>query len=603
MNLKSLLASLLLTTLLIIQTLAQTPATAPPEKLTEEEQKAQAELESKGLTLLEETLSGAQLLKLPENRAYILAAGADLLWKHDEKRARVFYQEALSNLGAAMQSMDKDDAMTGSSFFTFTNQRQQIITKIARRDPQFALDLLQSTRQAFTDNMPSFARWMDQELMLEQSIATEVAAKDPKRALQIAQESLAKGISYQTLNLLQKLQQKDSDAATSFAGDIIKKLSSTDFIKNHEAPYVAQGLLRMLIQPERKASGGKKDQTISKTKPLSVDDQAIRDLIDIVLNAAMNSSPERPQILMLQSLLPELEKRVPERIVQLRRKMAETNEKMDSRLKPMYQYQELMREGKPEALIEAAAKAPPDMRKNLYGMAVSHLMRDGELEAARKIVVDNFTGDDREQWLASIDQQLIARALKEEKLDEAKKLLDRITPKEARLGQLAQMATSLFKKGDRKMALALMDETQELVNRPPENQQDIKAMLQVARAYALIEPTRAFRILEPVIEQANALLAAAALLEKFGADRGFFKDGEFKMQTSWDYSYSFSTQYQKEMAALARADFARTRALADRFLRDEARLMARITLAQVILTDPQETKDQNEGAVGTGTGE
>ena len=91
--------------------------------------------------------------------------------------------------------------------------------------------------------------------MLEQSIAAEVAAKDPKRALQMAQESLAKGVSYQTLNLLKKLQQKDSEGAATFTGDIIKKLGSTDFAKNHEAAYVAQGLLRMLIQPERPGSG------------------------------------------------------------------------------------------------------------------------------------------------------------------------------------------------------------------------------------------------------------------------------------------------------------------------------------------------------------
>ncbi len=592
MKLKSLLSSLLLTILLVTQTLAQTPPAAPLEKSKEEEEKAQKELERKGLTLLEETLNSAQQLKLPENRAYIFAAAADLLWKHDEKRARVFFQEALTNLSEAMKSTGVGNDF-GASLWTFINQRQQIITKIARRDPQLALDLLQSTRQAFTDNLPSYARMMDQELMLEQSIAAEVAAKDPKRALQMAQESLAKGVSYQTLNLLRKLQQKDSDSAATFTGDIIKKLGSTDFAKEHEASYVAQGLLRMLIQPERpRAAAGTTDKTKSIT-PLSVDDQTLRDLIDIVTTAAMNSSPDRPNVMMIQSLLPEIEKRAPESAAQIRRKLAETNEKMDPRFKQMYQYSELMREGKPEAMIEAAAKAPPDVRTNLYRMAVTNMVKDGDLEGARKVVVDNLTGDDRDRWLANIDQQLIQRALKADKVEEARKMLERINPKEVRLGQIANLATSLFKKGDRKSALLLLDETQELVNRPPENQQEIKAMIQVARAFALIEPARVFRILEPVVDQANALLAAAALLEKFGADRGIFKDGEFKMQTTWSYSYAFSVQYQKEMAALARADFARTRALADRFQRDEARLLARITLAQAVLADPSETKNEN----------
>jgi len=588
--------SLLITLLLLANAAAQTDST-PAEKSKEEEQKAQQELERKALVLLNETLDGAQLLKLGENRFYIFAAAADMLWKHDEKRSRIFFAEALNELAATIKSSGPEDFRDGTMLFTFIGQRRQILTSIARRDPQFALDLLQSTRQAFSENLPSYLRMMDQELMLEQSIATEVAANDPKKALQMAQESLEKGVSYQTMNLLRKLQAKDSEAASSFVSDLIKKLGSTDFSKEREAAYVAQELLRMLIKPERNtgAATGPGNQSATRIRPLKVDEQATRDLTNIVMTAAINASSERSDFLMLQSLLPDLEKRAPERVAQLRRKLTEQNEKLDPFMKLMMQYQMLMEEGKPEALIEAALKAPPDMRNHLYNAAVSKLIQNGDLEQARRIAADNMSGDEKDRWLAQIDQQLIAKALKDGKIEEARKLIERITPKEARLARLAQMASSMFAKGDRKTALVLLDETQSLVNRPPESQQEINAMLQVARAYALIEPARAFSIIEPVLDQANSLIAAAALLEKFGADRGFFKNGEFRMQVNMSFTYSISAQYQKEIGMLARADFARTRALADRLQRDEARLMARLLIAQSVLVEKNET--ENAGGV------
>jgi hypothetical protein len=188
--------------------MAQT--TPPADTSTEEEKKAHKELENKALILLSEILDSAPLLKLPENRSYVFATGADLLWKHDEKRARLFFQSAMNDLALAIKNSGSSDYSRGDSSWFIASQRQLILTSIARHDPQFALDLLQSTRQAFADNQPLWARMMDQDLMLEQSIAAEVAANDPKRALKMAQESLAKGVSYQTLALLNKLQSKDS---------------------------------------------------------------------------------------------------------------------------------------------------------------------------------------------------------------------------------------------------------------------------------------------------------------------------------------------------------------------------------------------------------
>ena len=68
--------------------------------------------------------------------------------------------------------------------------------------------------------------------MLEQSIAAQAAEKDPKLALKVARESLKKGVSPNVLDLLRRLQQEDSDAATQLAADIVRKVGSGDFAVN-----------------------------------------------------------------------------------------------------------------------------------------------------------------------------------------------------------------------------------------------------------------------------------------------------------------------------------------------------------------------------------
>jgi hypothetical protein len=79
---------------------------APSLGLAQDDEKEKAqkqterrlELERKTLAMLDEVATQALSLKLPENRSFVLAAAADLLWTQDEKRARNLFWDALNNL-------------------------------------------------------------------------------------------------------------------------------------------------------------------------------------------------------------------------------------------------------------------------------------------------------------------------------------------------------------------------------------------------------------------------------------------------------------------------------------------------------------------------
>jgi hypothetical protein len=598
MSSKLSISSLVLALLLLTSSNAAAQSLPQVQESKEEQQKAQQELERKGLALLDATLESAQTLRLVENRALVQATAADLLWTRDEKRARNLYRDSMAAIGDSLNNMSGKVAGYDPSSWMLTELRHQTLQSIARRDPQFALDLLHSSRPAAASgqNNAKSASADEQELALEQSIAFEVSANDPKRAFQMAHESLEKGINYNIFGILLSLQQKDPESATRLAVEIIKKFQTETPSRQREAGYIALELMHEALEPQQGQAvlTGNPARAREKRKPLKLDDQAMHDLADVITTMALNNSGSElvGYVMNLQPMLPELEKRVPERVAQLRKKVAETNKTMEPEAKEWMRTQQVMNNGTPEEMLEAASKASPETRNGLYMAVAMKFAEAGDNERARQVLNDNVSGPEREQLLVQIDRRMMSKAVEQGKVDEARQVASRMLSKEARATELAYLAVSVAAKGDRKTALQLMNEAQNLVNRQPENQEQFNALLLIARAYTLIEPARAFDVLEPVIDQTNEMIGAAALLDKFGAGRmgggmggSIFKKGEMFLQPGFISLDHISNQYGKGVAALARADFDHTKALADRFQRNEARIMARLFIAQSILSD------------------
>lgn len=120
--------------LLILSTTAaaQLPPTGKQES-AEEKEKARKELERKALVLLDETLEGAQVLKLAENRAALRMQAADLLWTRDEKRARALFRDAATELAALKRG---DAGRSGRDYWIATQMRSQFLAAVAKHDPK-----------------------------------------------------------------------------------------------------------------------------------------------------------------------------------------------------------------------------------------------------------------------------------------------------------------------------------------------------------------------------------------------------------------------------------------------------------------------------------
>ena len=561
------------------------------QETDEEQAKARKELERKALVMLDETLAGAQTLKLAENRATIRVQAADLLWPRDEKRARALFRDAAADIASAL---GQEDLRRTQSGWMLMQLRSQLLFSAASRDAQFALELLRDSRPAAAEEGATQTLGdPEAELRLEQSIVAQAAESDPKAVLRLAEESLDKGVTFGVLGILERLRQKDAESATKLTHKIVERLRGQSLTDGREAFSVAASLLHMIALPnsgERFAylpNMTPQQRAAEPRKPLVMDDGDVRELSELVAAAALKDASATGAyglMLAVRPLLPELEKRVPARAAQLRRRLAEMDKSLDPRQKAWTQFETLIAKP-PEAMLEEAAKAPAEVREQVYSMAAMKLLNAGDTERARQVVSDNLRGAEREQMLGMVEQAEITRAVEKGDTNAARGVVAAVKSKERRARALAELAVAFALKGDKKTAGQLLEEARGLVDRQPDDEKEMEALLEVARGYALVEPSKTFEMIDPLIDHANDLLMAAALLEKFGQGGGIFRKGEMILAPGLGELSGAHARYVKALAELARVDFERTRAAADRFNRDEARLMARIIVARSVLSD------------------
>lgn len=567
---------------------AQSPEQAPldPEQ-TQKLIEQKKELTRKTFVLLDEIVAAIPSLRLPENRALVQSSAADLLWTHDEKRARVLFKEALNSLGEIINKIDNSQPRTAE--WAALQQRKEILQMIARRDPQMALEalraILQSSSSAGTKAKDSRSY---QESELEQSLALQVAANDPKLALQMAKDGLAKGFSLELLNVLRRLQSTDAEAATQLAGEVIAKLRAEKSQANESSLWIAVEILQM-AQP--RASGAEllgQGQLPTPPTPLKLEEQDLRDLTDIIATAAL-ASAENNRLYpgLLAPVMPLIQKWSPERAALLQQRMEEITPKLDPRGRMYLEYATLLREGTTEALLDAASTAKtPEARDLLNESAAWKAFMDGDAERARQIVNDKIQDSaTRDRMTQSIEQQSLWRVVLKGKLDEARQRIARLKSKDERAMALSYLAFDAALKGEKKIAIQLLEEARTLVEMKPRNETQLTALLQIVRAYSVAEPARCFELIETLIDRANELINAAATLDGFVGSGGAFKKGELVLPPGYAAASMRYQQYGQQLAALALINFDRTKAAADRFQRKETRIIARLLIAQGVLSE------------------
>lgn len=578
--------------------------TTPAQALTEQQRKAKKELEQKALGLLDEIIKDTQNFRVAENRLRLKAYAASLLWKHDEARARAIFKETLAGVVDLLNNQDNDESPSTRLFPGATELRREVVQMLSAHDARMARDFLRATRQlasrAGRDGEPN------NDLQIEYSLASQITESDPKQALELAEESLSKGFSYELINTLRLLQSKDPEAAAKLAGEIVTKLrSETLMAANEEAASVAFNLLSLVFDSSVESTG--KDG--KKAEPL-LSQQGMRDLMDINVTLALNSPSYLGRLQALNGMMTQVEKYAPARVAELRRKMAQNKRTMISEdiedgeegSPEWAKYVGMMETGTGDELLAAAAKAPKEMRENLYQAAARKFVEKGDVDRAREILTNHLSDSPfSKELLAELERQTSLTAAEQGRMDQVRKTLANLKTNEERAMTLAQIATALTAKGEKKLARQLLEEAQGMVSYRAKNIKQLGAQLMVVQAYIRVEPERSLAMLEPIVDQLNELLAAAATLGGFILDEEIMRDDEVRLEVVTSLLSGFSGQFAPDLQLLASFDFDRTRALVDRFQRDEVRMMARLLVVQSVLTEQGPPAERLRGSTTTTT--
>jgi hypothetical protein len=583
--------------LITIATVLVGSRTAGAQKDKEAEQRQ--ELEKKTLALLNEISSSAWSLKLPENRLFVMANAADLLWPFDEKRARNLYWDALNSINSispAVRSTNENPSKGErekivQAYFSIFRLREQLLRRIAHRDSQLALDMLRATRQVPPRQFgPGFP--FPDERDLEQEIAGEIAAHDPAQALLVARQSLAKGLALELLNLLYQLNQKDSEKASQFATDIIAKLHTTNIATDLSASIIGAQLLESSRIPDVNRTA-KLVSVPASMKVLNLNDEQKRDLVELLTDAALSMSANSNLLFEISELTPEIDRFFPERRASLQRKLATFNETLSKEQRDQNTQNTLIRRGVPEDIVRNALTADEGTRLMLYNQAAISAIFRGQTDSFRDFVNKEVSANgERAKILDFLDAEEISVTASRKQLDNLRNLLPKIRRKEERARAMAELALLLKEKGEDEEASTLVDEAATMIKTDLKDEKQTNALLSLLCVYAIVDPAKAFALAERTVDQANSQISLLMLLDRV-VKTGAVKKSEILLDQAGILPLDFLLfKYGKGVAALAKADFNRTKALADRFERNELRLMAQLFIVKGLL--------QPETTSGTG---
>ena len=519
-------------------------------------------------------LSNAPSLRRPENRAYVYARVGHALWKEDEKFARTLFQDSINELISAQVEIERIeyDRNKFEPLIYGQSPRWGILWTIADRDAETAFDLMLKSRpgrvsqlMGVKSNQSRLYQFANTELQNEQRLLALMIDQNPERAVKYLRENLKKHYSYQTLETLRKVFQKDAVLANSLAEEIGRSFLTSDINSENEKIGNLATFLTGFIESQRQTDESN----------LKISDGLLRDLasklIDVYLDPYTNYIQVNPNLNIF------FEKNFAARYEALKKKIEKSNKTNQTpQLQKLYKL--LEQNSSPEELFSEGEKLPKEMRSQINRRAVSLIAESGDLSRARELFKENFPNEDVEAFISSYIFSQASTAIGQLKFDEGFRLLELVGEKRQKFMLLTYMAMTAFnadKEKNKNFAISVLEQARSVLAEMPENETDINALGTLAEKYSLIEPERAFPILEQLVTPINEISQANAVLAKYRGS-GNFRLGEFQIDS--DQYMNGTGSFGNVLNNLKTTDFERVWQITNGFSRTEIRLLMQLNL-------------------------
>ncbi len=557
---------------------------------TEQEIKTSRNMEvvkAKGLALLNDIDGIIAEVRSPPTRIRAQLQVAQLLWSVDEKRASKYLSDAADGVKEFV-TVDPASNEYVRNYSAMSNLRAEIATVLSQRDPEAALAFLRSSRFAF-DPYGNEREQTNQEIALELNIANEIATNDPKRALQIARQSLKKGYSWNLNQTIYMLRRKSPELATELANELAAKLMGDNLLKAGYGAFLAGSFMRSC----RNAPGDMEKPGLNDpSEPRLLSLAACRDLLQKSYTEAVsytpppsrNYSPEKDaaqQLLNgLRFLGPELDTLINGGSAAVTKKLSELDGSVDTQVAYQQAQQKMNESGPMDGALELIEKVPEEMRESLYSRFAGNTAVRGDAARARQIINEKISNAfQRRQALQNVDLQEVYHFMQRGKVEDALRAIGGFRTLRDRANLLGQIARQIGPGQKRAAAMNLLEQARAMLapGEQAQDQEQMNALLELARAFARYDSKRAFEIAEPLVDQANDICTAARTLEGFGQE--YYLNDELDLQNGNSVA-NVVTQISGALGTLAITNFERAKSTADRLRLPEARLRAYLDIVQ-----------------------
>ncbi len=540
------------------------------------------DLRTDAVEFLRETVGEINNMRSLENRISFAAEMASLMWFSDAKEGRAMYQGLtgdlrqllikydfeLNNLAAPSIGEDEDyppvglfvevssQAQLKRKFQKALQMRQQITLSLAEHEPDMALAFYYDSVAALT-SAEFLSRGEEEDSFFLLQLMNQIAESNAAKAAQLASKSLSKGVTYQHIELLKKIYAKDAEQGVEFASAVVGRLKTAK--SDGAEAWVLSSLI--LFGEETAGKIGKGDDR----KPV-LTNQEIRDLVEILAQNVLSTGSEN-EIGNGTSYVELIEKYSPSRAAQIRAKNLKKNRAIGG-------------SGDIDAIASPTAES-------LNSEAERREKTINErLEAEKKVLED----------VKNLDSTSLSDEARSKVVTESRKIIRQTPGKDRKVTGLSLLAAQVAKAGDKELADEIMKEAESFVNSQPKNYQDYLLTWMLIAGYAEVDTAKAFPMLTDTILRLNGTIAAFVKSAEFIDVQGeIIGDGEVQVG---QFGGSMLRNLIRDLKiaeptlrSLAKADFAKTKAVTNNFDRPEARVIAKMMVLRTILSEKENAKD------------
>lgn len=550
------------------------------------------DLKARALALFGDIEGLIPQIRVPQTRIKIQIQAAQMLWEADEKRAVKYATDAIAGVKELYADLNPDQKEYTTNYHIIINLRQEIIQALMMRQPELALSFIRST-PAPPDpygNVNQIDRsWQDTGWELE--IANQLYKKDPKRTLEVARESLKTGYSPNYTSTINTLKQQNPEMAAELANAVANKLLGEKDKKSSQVATLIVGMLQTCAIPKSANTNGD-GQPAGLISP----DQ-YRDLLQKAATDALafrppnfnTYSPERDyawQLLNgLNSMGAEVDTVMNGGAAAIQKRLDEFNTANNPQLNEINKYNTAINDQNVpvDQTLEMLDKAPKELQNQLYIQLAGRAASNGDLDKARQIIKDHITNAyERHMALVNVEQQGMYRAISTGKTEEALRSAANIANPQERAYLLSQLINQIGPGHKRAAALNLLEQARALLapSVQAQDQAQLNALFEIARAFSRYDSKRAFEIVDPLVDQFNELCTAAKTMDGFGSE--FFDHDELNFNNGNPVGNA-AQQMTSTLGTLGLTNFERAKLTADRIRLTEVRLRAYLDLAQQAL--------------------